>query len=214
MEFPGRGIKPAGLFREVEKYWKDFRGRNFFEFWNFFFKMVRLDYSEEIDYSEWEIMKRKKFFRVLELLLENDAFRLLREIDYGEREVMKRRLRLSVYVTIEKRSTFTHVNEIILRVGRIFKKKKNYVFTRDASTHQIRIFNFRSINFTSWYYSSKNRRISLSLNITQYSNTISRNIIRDFLSTSRVCSPTYVTIEFVNSRQNTYIERTNSSNEE
>lgn len=159
-------------------------------------------------------MKRKKFFRVLELLLENDAFRF-REIDYGEREVMKRRLRLSVYVTIEKRSTFIHVNETIIhRVGRIFKKKKNYVFTRDASTHQIRIFNFRSINFTSWYYSSKNRRISLSLNITQYSNTISRNIIRDFLSTSCVCSPTYVTIEFVNSRQNTYIERTNSSNEE
>lgn len=212
MEFPGRGIKPAGLFREVEKYWKDFRGRNFFEFWNFFFKMVRLDYSEEIDYSEWEIMKRKKFSRVLELLLENDAFRF-REIDYGEREVMKRRLRLSVYVTIEKRSTFTHVNETMFSEG-YFKKKKLRFFTKDASTHQIRIFNFRSINFTSWYYSSKNRRISLSLNITQYSNTISRNIIRDFLSTSRVCSPTYVTIEFVNSRQNTYIERTNSSNEE
>lgn len=46
MEFSGRRgeIKPAGLFREVEKYWKDFRGRNFFDFWNFFLKMVRLDY--------------------------------------------------------------------------------------------------------------------------------------------------------------------------
>ena len=135
MEFPGRGIKPAGLFREVEKYWKDFRGRNFFEFWNFFFKMVRLDYSEEIDYSEWEIMKRKKFFRVLELLLENDAFRLLREIDYGEREVMKRRLRLSVYVTIEKRSTFTHVNEIMFsELEGYFKKKKLRFYQRCFDT--------------------------------------------------------------------------------
>lgn len=135
MEFPGRGIKPAGLFREVEKYWKDFRGRNFFEFWNFFFKMMRLDYSEEIDYSEWEIMKRKKFFRVLELLLENDAFRLLREIDYGEREVMKRRLRLSVYVTIEKRSTFTHVNETMFSELEGYFKKKKITFLPEMLRH-------------------------------------------------------------------------------
>lgn len=123
MEFPGRGIKPAGLFREVEKYWKDFRGRNFFEFWNFFFKMVRLDYSEEIDYSEWEIMKRKKFFRVLELLLENDAFRF-REIDYGTRGNEEKIKIKCICNDREAINIYTRKRDHVLRVGRIFKKKK------------------------------------------------------------------------------------------
>lgn len=80
-------------------------------------------------------MKRKKFFRVLELLLENDAFRLLREIDYGEEEVMKRRLRLSVYVTIEKRSTFIHVNETMFsELEGYFKKKKLRFYQRCFDT--------------------------------------------------------------------------------
>lgn len=119
MEFPGRGIKPAGLFREVEKYWKDFRGRNFFEFWNFFFKMVRLDYSEEIDYSEWEIMKRKKFFRVLELLLENDAFRF-REIDYGTRGNEEKIKIKCICNDREAINIYTRKRDHVLRVGRIF----------------------------------------------------------------------------------------------
>ena len=119
----------------------------FFDFWNFFLKMVRLDYFSWIEL--WWMRDNEEEIKI---------------------------------ICIWSRNIYTRKRDGVSR-----KEKVTFLseMLRPDSNFQFSIYQSR---FTR-YYSSKNRRISLSLNITQYSNTISRNIIRDFLSTCRVCSP-------------------------